>query len=328
MKTTPRYFALLTLALSCGIICLWVCQEIYQPAPELVASGSDKAQVSPTVEPGPSEANSNEPAPDAALQAADDATSEAPPESIPAADYQAGLTVLDELARDVANGRAPGEVFVALSADFSASMRDAAVRIFAGEKMASFAGFDTLPPPFVDALSAALRKQADQDGLSQELDTAWRGSNDPIVRQRLESLRIPGLYAARVAEFAQAGDTASARTYLARLETCGHSGTPDYLAALATQPEIDLNDLCDAAWSWAGKFPRLANPANLAARLTDTEFPPEQRIIAAAALAGAAPGAKTIAALDKAARVEPSAEWRGAFESVRDLVASPAPAQR
>jgi hypothetical protein len=327
MKTNICHLVLSALAIICGAALLWICQDPENPIPQPADSGVEQPRVSLALEPSAFRAHPDERHRERAHQAADDAAPVPRPKSRPTGDSEAGLAVLDQLARDVASGRTAGDVFEALSVDFPASTRDAVVQIFAGQRTLSFASLYALPPPLLDALAAVLRNQADQDGLSRALDTAWREASDPSARRRLEGLEIPGLYAARVAEFTATGDTEAASIYLARLETCDHPGTPDCLAALARQHGFDLSELCDSALNWAATFPALANVPDLSARVSDLGFSPSQRIIAAAALAGAAPGAETVAALDKAARAEPSAVWRAAFESVRDLVANPVQTQ-
>ena len=308
MKINLRYLAFAVLAISCGTACLQVSRENQQPAPVKLDSHRSKPQPRPANQHGSAEITTSK--------------QERPR---PAADESGtSLAALDQFAHDIASGTAsPDSVFTALSGEVPFATLEAAVQLLAGEKSISFGNFEALPPSFVAALGAALGRQEDHAAVARALDTAWRDTTDPVARERLENLEIPGLFAARAADLTAGGDTESAGKYLARLENCSHPGTPDALAGLAAQPGIDINSLCDAAWNWAEKFQGLANPENLAARLTDPAFSPEQRVIAAATLAGAAPGTGTVAALDKAAREQPSAQWRTAMENVRDLVADP-----
>jgi hypothetical protein len=280
----------------------------------------DETKPNPIEQSGSFAVDTNEPTPIAALPVANNTVPETQTKSAPAAEGQTALAMLDQFARHIAAGDAsPDDLYTALSTNSSAETLAATVRLYAGEKTASFAGFDALPSPFVDGLGAALRRQQDQESLARALDAAWKETSDPAVRRRLEGLGIPGLYAARVAQSAAVGETATALEYLASLESCEHPGTVQALGNLGGQPGVDLEELCRSAWRWAGQFPALADSADLAARVTAQTTSREQRIIAAVALAAAAPGAQTAAVLDDAARTQ-SIEWRAAFESLRDLV--------
>jgi hypothetical protein len=148
---------------------------------------------------------------------------------------------------------------------------------------------------------------------------AWRATNDPAVRERLEELGIPGLYAARVAEFAAVKDDEVALQYLNDLQNCGHFATLNVLCSLAGRRGVDIDDLFSAAWGWAGNFPELASSLDLTTSLTNPAFPVQQRILLGVALAASAPSSEAVLALDRAASQQSSAEWRAAFEYVRDL---------
>jgi hypothetical protein len=321
MKTKLRYFVCLALALFCSTFLWRLAWEKDKPTSQPAPATMDEAGPDPIELPSPLAVDANEPTPRAALPAADNTTPETRTESIPARDSQGSRAILDQFARNIATGNAsPDELFTALGTNSSLETLTAAVNLLAGKDTASFAGLDALPTPFLDGLSAALRQQKDQENLSRALDAAWRETSDPVVRRRLEGLGIPGLYAARVAQSAAAGETATAAEYLTWLESCEHPGTLQALSNLGGQPGVDLEELCRSAWRWAGQFPALADSADLTTRLTCPAASLEQRIIAAVALAAGAPGAQTAAVLDEAARNQSSAEWRAAFESLRDLV--------
>jgi hypothetical protein len=82
---------------------------------------------------------------------------------------------------------------------------------------------------------------------------------------------------------------------------------------------MELKDLCDVAWNWGNRFPEVANVLDLRERVSDPAFSAEAQLIAATALAAAAPGPETYRILAKAAHYQPSVDWRAAFEDLRDL---------
>jgi hypothetical protein len=307
------------LALAGGVACLWVFQHIHKSAPHTIESTQDP--VSPRVRPALDGRNSKRSVLERRSQSANNAALPTPPPSNPAEDDHAALAALDQLAQDVAQGGSPGKVIELFMADSSDRLREAAVRIFAGERMQSFSDFNALPPVFLEALGTALRYEADQDGLARSLDAAWRSTSDPVVRARLDNLENPGLFAARVAEYNLAGNSASALEYFARLESCAHPDTPKYLATLASQPGIDLKDLCDAAWKWSRRFDGLANVPDLYGRMSEPALSSEEQLITAIVLAAAAPGPATSQTLAEAAGHQTSDQWRAVFEDLRNLAA-------
>jgi hypothetical protein len=159
--------------------------------------------------------------------------------------------------------------------------------------------FELLEPAFMDALRKGLQAQLMESALATILSTVWSDTPDEVIRQRLESMEIPSLFA-KLALSPASADADDAASYLARLETCSHPATAATILEMANAPNVPVNEMANMLFNWTSEHATTTHVKLFEGILSDPAYSSTQQGLAALALAATPDASTKIPAIQKA----------------------------
>lgn len=186
----------------------------------------------------------------------------------------------------------------ALSSPMSSQAMTACANLLANRDR-QLPDFELLDPAFMDSLRKGLQAQLMESALAGILSTVWATSPDEVIRQRLESMEIPSLYAS-LAMTQATSDPEESAIYLTRLETCHHPATAATILAMANSPGASVNEMANILFNWTSEHASTTHINFFEGILSDPAYSPTQQGLAALALAATPDATAKIPAIHKA----------------------------